>query len=159
MKMKKVLFLISLSILVAAAFNGAIAENPAPSPLLGIKVSFSTKAYWDGSTGSCMPRPRGWCLHIEIEVLTSVPDGIISGELSNLSTTGFTFSFNRKTGITNETFSRYFTKGKVYVDGQITISEEVAKKLGLPPSYTIAEGTYGYTETRDVVTITFPRKS
>jgi hypothetical protein len=155
--MKKILLLISLSIIIITSFGKTYAEPPASSSLLGITVSFSTKAYWDGATKSCLPRTRGWCLHFEIDVASPLHDGTIRGELSNLTTTGLTLSFNKKTDVTAETFLTFFKSGKFLMDGDGTISEEIAKKLGLAASYVISQGAYSYKEFGDRVTINFSK--
>jgi hypothetical protein len=152
-KMKKIFLLVSLSLLMAVTSAKASASTTAP--LLGLRVSFSTHAYWDGVTKSCLPRPKGWCLHFEIEAITIVQTGSIRGDISNLATTGLTLSFNKKTGIASETFSRYFSNGRFWLEGEGTIAGDVLARLGLPASYVIPEGWYNYAETGDMVTIIF----
>jgi len=64
-------------------------------------------------------------------------------------------SFNKRTGITPETFAAFFRDGKFKLEGEGTMSEEIAKKLGLGPVYAVPEGIYSYKEEGDVVTIMF----
>ena len=134
-----------------------IAETPSSPSFLGLSVSFSTRAYWDGPTQGCLPRERGWCLHISIDATAPMPGGTICGEINNLATTGLTLTFNKKTGITPETFSKFFRNGKFNLDGEGTMAGEITGKLGLPPSFIIPEGTYNYMETGDIVTINFKK--
>ena len=155
--MKKFLLLVSLSLLMIISTMKTMAETPSSASFLGISISFSTRSYWDGTTKSCLPRTRGWCLHIELDAKAPVNEGAIIGEINNLTTTGLTLTFNKKTGVTQEIFSKFFKNGKFILDGVGTMDEEVARKLGLPPSYTISEGVYNYNETGDLVTITFKR--
>ena len=134
-----------------------MAEASSSSSLLGISIYFSTKAYWDGETKSCMPRERGWCLHIELDGQSPVPIGTIRGEISNLKTTGLILSFNKKTGVTAETFSKYFKNGKIFIDGEVTMPDDLTRKLGLAPSFVIPEGAYAYKESGETVTITLQK--
>ncbi len=54
--MKKIKFLL------ASLFFVTIAQNIHAS-ILGIKVSVSSKAYWNGE--GCTPRDKGGCVHVE----------------------------------------------------------------------------------------------
>ncbi len=155
--MKKIIFLISVSLLILISSTKTTAGTPSSGSLLGISISFSTRAYWAGPEQGCQPRERGWCLHISIDATAPVPGGTICGEISNLGTTGLMLSFNKKTGVTPETFTKFFKNGKFFIDGEGTMSEEIARKLGLAPSYSIPEGVYNYKETGDMVTITFKK--
>ena len=155
--MKKILLFITLSLLMIISVVNTMAEAPSSASFLGISISFSTKAYWDGATRSCLSRDRGWCLHFEIDAAAPVHEGTIRGELSNLTTTGLTLSFNKKTDVTAETFLTFFKSGKFLLDGDGTISEEIAKKLGLASSYVISQGAYSYKEFGNRVTISFSK--
>jgi len=153
--MKKNFLLISFSLLMILSSMKTIAETPSSPSFLGLSIAFSTRAYWDGPTQSCLPRARGWCLHISFDATAPVPGGTICGEINNLVTTGLTLTFNKKTGVTPETFSKFFRNGKFILEGEGTMAEEIAKKLGLAPSYIIPEGDYSYKETGEMVTIIF----
>ena len=71
---------------------------PSPS-VLGIKISFSTKAYWDGT--KCAPRDKGCCLHFELSMV-SPGSGQIVGEMS-YSADGLRLITSRKQGMTLDT--------------------------------------------------------
>jgi hypothetical protein len=143
--------------MISASIKTMAGTSPSGS-FLGISISFSTRSYWDGTTKSCLPRARGWCLHFELDSKNPVSEGAIRGEVSNLSTTGLTLTFSKKTGITAETFAKYFRNGKFFLDGEGSMAEEIARKLELSPTYTIPEGNYTYKEAGDTITIFFNRK-
>ena len=151
--MKKSFHMFCLSLLLLFSSLNLTASTPSAASFLGISIAFSTHAYWAGQELGCQPRERGWCLHIYIESKKPATNGVICGEITNLATNGLMLSFNKKTGITPETFATYFRDGKFKLEGAGTMSEEVAKKLGLAPLYTIPEGIYSYKEEGDVVTI------
>ena len=149
----------SLSLLMAL-FSIQTKAEPcfASSPsFLGISVAFSTRAYWAGPDDGCQPRERGWCLHISIDSRGQVPEGTIIGEISNLATTGLTLTFSKRSGVTPETFRKFFRNGKFNLEGEGTLAEEIAKKLGLILSYKISEGLYNFKEDSDQVTIFFKK--
>jgi hypothetical protein len=155
-RIMKKLFLFSgfLIMMMMPALKLSAGTTPSIS-LIGIKITISTHAYWDGATQSCMPRPHGWCLHIQIDAPSTVPEGIIQGEVSSPSSGGLSLSFNTKSGIDAATFTKYFADGKFFLDGGATMSEELAKRLGVSPKCVIPEGTYSYMISADTVTVIF----
>ena len=155
--MKKITFLSGLFLLIVISGLKTMAETPSSTSLLGITISFSTHAYWDGTTKSCLPRAHGWCLHFEIQAPATVPQGVIYGEISNNAVAGLTLTFSKKSGINPETFSSLFRDGMFQLEGSGTVSDDVLKKLGLSPLYVIPEGAYNYKESGDTVTISFKK--
>lgn len=153
--MKKCFHLLCLSLLLLFSSLNLKASTPSPASFLGLSIAFSTHAYWAGPDLGCQPRERGWCLHISIDSKAPPTNGVICGEITNLATTGLMLSFNKRTGITPETFAAFFRDGKFKLEGEGTMSEEIAKKLGLGPVYAVPEGIYSYKEEGDVVTIMF----
>jgi hypothetical protein len=153
--MKKHFLLFGLLIMLISPAQRLSAGTSPTITIIGVKIAFSTHAYWDGVTQSCLPRPHGWCLHIQIDAPAPTPQGVIQGEVSSSSTGVVTVSFKTKSGIDPATFSKYFTDGKFFLDGGATMSEDLAKQLGLSAKCTIPEGIYGYVISGDTVTITF----
>lgn len=157
-EMKKVYQVFVLLIIMIIANPSVKAESPAPSPLIGITIVFSTHARWDNETESCVDRKRGWCLRLRIEIKSNLSNGVITGEIINQPSPGINLTINKKTGITPETYSQYFKDGKFYLDGEGTIQPELAKKLNLPKDYVIPEGYYNYREEGDLIIISFKRR-
>jgi hypothetical protein len=155
--MKKHILLMILSIVMIFPAVQMKAGSPSPQPGLKLKIAFSSRAYWDGVTKSCLPRERGWCLHISINILNTVPDGIIIGEVSNDIIDGMTLTFKKQEGITAETFTKFFRNGKFVLDGEGTMEDAIAKKLGMRSPYTIPAGSYDYKEKGGYITISFKR--
>jgi hypothetical protein len=119
----------------------------------GIEIDFSTKAYWDGQTKSCLQREKGFCLHISIGV--DKPTGNMIGSLNYSPIDGLIFTFNKKTGVISSTFNEFFMGGFFIMDGDGTFSDELLLKLGLPRGYRIPAGKYPYFENGGIVTIVF----
>jgi hypothetical protein len=119
----------------------------------GIGIDFSTKAYWDGQTKSCLQREKGFCLHISIE-LNMLPGHII-GSINYSPIDGLIFTFNKKTSVLSETFDELFKGGFFIMDGDGTFSDDLLLKLGLPQGYRIPAGKYPYTENGGIVTVVF----
>jgi hypothetical protein len=153
--MRKTAILIGISFFMIALSLKSPAEKPSMASFLGISISFSTHSYWDGESKSCLPRAKGWCLHFEMDAKAPATDGAIRGEVSNTATMGLSLSFNKKTGITPDMFSKLFRNGRFFLEGEVTMPEDLARKLELPTSFTIPEGYYNYKENGDIVTLFF----
>jgi len=151
--MKKVLLFSGFIIVVLlfCAFQKSTAGNPSP---IGIGIDFSSKAYWDGPSKSCLPRDKGCCFHISIDLDVLAP-GHINGTLETRQNGEIAFSFSKRGGILPETWKELVKNGYFILDGNGTFSEEVLKKLGLPPSFKLSEGKYSYSENGDFVTVIF----
>jgi len=148
--MKKILFLSTLIVLIIA---GIAVKASNSTTFSQIDVVFSSKAYWDGPTQSCLPRDKGCCLHFSFKVL--VLDNQIFGDLSNNNGKGVKLTFSRNIGIQKETLTELTKTGKFYIDGEGTLSEELLKALKLPLSYKITPGYYPYQENGDLITVFF----
>jgi hypothetical protein len=118
-----------------------------------IEILFVSKAYWDGTTRSCLDREKGCCLHISLKV--PVLDHQIFGDLTNYEGQGVKLTFSKKSGIQKETLIELTKTGKFYIDGEGTFSEDLLKTLKLPLSYKIATGYYSYQEDGDFITVFF----
>ena len=118
-----------------------------------IEILFVSKAYWDGTTRSCLDREKGCCLHISLKV--PVLDHQIFGDLTINEGQGVKLSFSKKNGISQETFFNLTRNGKFYIDGEGTLSEDLLKALKLPLSYKILPGYYPYQENGDIITVFF----
>ena len=154
--MKKIFLMTGLS-LVMIIFSMNTKGSAPQSGSKRFSISFSTRAYWAGPTNGCLPRERGWCLHIAVDRIVGVPIGSIVGDISNQPAIGLAIHFNKKTGITPETFSKFFKDGKFHLDGPGTMPEELIRQLELPPAYVIPEGYYPYKEDGDMVLIVFKK--
>ena len=146
---KLIIFIFLISFFTVNAVNHGSTPNP---PLLGIKISFSSKAYWDGT--KCAPRDKGCCLHLEMNPAPPDPGQII-GEMSNSMDGSLRLVISKKDGMTQDTFTDLFRKGKFIINGTGTFSRELLTKLGLNSNYIISEGEYLYTIEGDKITITF----
>lgn len=150
--MKKILSISSFILVVLlGSFQNSNAVNSAP---LGVGISFSSKAYWDGTTHSCLPRDKGCCIHIEFIPIVPGP-GQINGTLEIRQNNEIAFSFSKRGGILSETWNELSKNGYFMLDGDGTFSQEILKKLGLPANFKLSEGRYPYTENGDVVTVVF----
>jgi hypothetical protein len=147
--MKKILiFVFIISVLVA---NAGMNFSPAKAPILGIKIDFSSKAYWDGT--KCAPRDKGCCLHLECG---PTPDpGHIIGDLSYTDQTGLLFTIYKRNGLSPDLFNELFKQGKFFLDGDATFQQELLDKLGLKRGFQIPSGYYTYTISNDVIIIVF----
>jgi hypothetical protein len=148
--MKKVIiFVFLISIFTVVTANNMRVMNP---PILGIKISFSTKAYWNGT--ECADRIKGCCLHIEMNMVPPGP-GQIVGEISSSADGGLRLIASKKDGILQATFTDLFRKGKFIVNGTGTFSQDLLSKLGLDANFIIPEGEYPYSIEGDKITIIF----
>jgi hypothetical protein len=121
-----------------------------------ISIDFSSKAYWDGPSHSCLPREKGCCFHIEFGSSgTLLAPGQIIGTMDIKQNKEIVFSFSKKGGIRSETIKELLNGGYFILDGEGTFSEEILKKLGLPANFKLSEGKYPYTESGDFVTVIF----
>ena len=137
--MKKIVLLFIIGLIGSQYVAGNIRPHLSPMPT-GISITIATKAYWDGATKSCLDREKGWCVHLTIEI--DVLEGQIKGELTNPGLSGLTFTFNKRTGILPETLNNLVKNGTIYANGEVTFSEDLLMKLGLPSNYKIKEGYY-----------------
>lgn len=140
--MKKITFLLAVIIVMISTM--AFKAN-------AIEVTFSSKAYWDGPTKSCMPREKGCCFHISF---ATVLDGQMGGDLTNNSS-GLAFKISKTKGITPGVYKEFFSTGKFHLEGEGTFSEEILQKLGLPRGYVLKEGYYSIKEEGDNLTVYF----
>jgi len=148
--MKKVIiFVFLISFFTVITVNNTCIPNPS---VLGIKISFSTKAYWDGT--QCADRVKGCCLHIELTMVPPGP-GQIVGEISRSADGGLRFIASKKDGISPDTFTDLFRKGKFIVNGTGTFSRDLLSKLSLDANFIIPEGEYPYSVEGDKITIIF----
>ncbi|MGA2822080.1 MAG: hypothetical protein ABSE72_00970 [Bacteroidales bacterium] len=150
--MKKILIVASfILVILLGSFQKSNAVNSAP---IGIGISFSSKAYWDGASQSCLPRDHGCCFHISINIEILAP-GHINGTLDQSRNGTLTFSFSKSTGVLSSTFLELCKNGMFVLDETGTFSDEILKKLGLPSAFKLSSGEYPYVENGDTVTITF----
>jgi hypothetical protein len=150
--MKKIIVFSSLLIVILiCSFQRSTAGNPSP---LGIGIDFSSKAYWDGPSQSCLPREKGCCFHISFDFKVLAP-GHIYGTLETRQNNELAFSFSKKGGLLPETWKELVRNGYFVLDGDGTFSEDLLKKLGLPANFKLSEGKYSYTENGDIATVIF----
>jgi hypothetical protein len=150
--MKKILNISGfILVILLGCFQNSKAVNSAPT---GINIDFSSKAYWDGASQSCLPRDKGCCFHISIDIGMLAP-GHINGTLYQSMDGVLTFSFSKKTGVLSSTLMELCKHGMFVLDGTGTFSDEILKKLGLPSAFKLPSGEYPYVENGDVVTVTF----
>ena len=128
-----------------------ITVNAAPKGIIGIHVIFSSKAYWDGVTKSCLPRDKGGCCHVWVD--HAVGPGQIIGTLENAGNGKLIFTTSKAAGMQPETFTQLFIGDKFVLEGTLTFSSEVLSKLGLKSDFTIPGGTYPFTTNGDSITI------
>ncbi|MCX6246651.1 MAG: hypothetical protein NTW10_02855 [Bacteroidetes bacterium] len=152
--MKKILFVSGLILVIlTASFKESFAVCFSPAL---ISIEFSSKAYWDGPSKSCLPRDNGCCFHISFGGSDSpVSPGKIIGSLDIRPKNEIVFTFSIKAGILPGTSKEFLKGGYFILDGEGTFSEEILAKLGLPASFRLSPGRYPYTENGDVVTVIF----
>jgi len=148
--MKKIAFILMLFVIVVS--NYTVKATTLASQ---IEIIFVSKAYWDGTTRSCLDREKGCCIHISLKV--PVLDNQIFGDLTNYEGQGIKLTFSKKSGIRQETFAELTKTGKFYMDGEGTLSEDLLKSLKLPLSYKISPGYYNYQENGDNITVFFSK--
>ena len=151
--MKKSILLISIIAFGTMTYFTQASEKRLPSTPSKSIIVFSSKAYWDGTTESCLPRDKGCCFHIGFT--TIIIDGQISGEMTYTAQDGLVYSFNQKTGISRKTFEKLCNNGGFYLDGPGTISTEIINMLNLPKGYSIPAGNYSYRMDGDIVYVSF----
>ena len=147
--MKKILtFVLIITVVIA---NAGKNFSPVKAPIFGIKIDFSSKAYWNGSF--CAPRDKGCCLHLEVN---PTPDpGHIIGEMAYSSQDGLTFTISKRNGLSPDMFNELFKQGKFLLDGDATFSQDVLGKLGLKPGFQVLSSYYPYTIKEDMIIIVF----
>lgn len=151
--MKKINFLFGMALAILFV-SGIVSGSQASSPfIINIHVVFSSKAYWDGASQSCLPREKGGCCHIWADNFPG--PGQIIGELAAEGPRLLTFTISRSKGIDRETFNEVFSRGKFSMNGEVSFSPEVLKKLSLPPSYAVPTGDYRFTVAGDIITVYF----
>jgi len=148
--MKKITFFLTLVVLIIVGITAKATTFETSSQ---IEIIFVSKAYWDGTTKSCLDREKGCCLHISLKV--PIIDHQIFGDLTNYEGQGVKLSFSKKSGIQKETLTELTKSGKFYIDGEGTLSEELLKALKLPLSFKISPGYYPYQESGDLITVIF----
>jgi len=149
--MKKILIISGF--VIAILFGSFQKSNAVCSAPSGIIIDFSSKAYWDGPSQSCLPRDKGCCFHISVSIGILSP-GIIHGTLDQSRDGALTFSFSKSTGVLSSTLMDFCKRGMFVLDGTGTFSDEILKKLGLPSGFKLPSGQYPYVENGDVVTVT-----
>ena len=150
----KTIYRISFPLMSILLAFGVFAAKMVPPGIVPIHVVFSSKAYWDGPSKSCLPREKGGCCHIWLDGMEPGP-GEISGELVLFNGKIFQLSFSRSKGLKNETYLKYFTDGKFTLDGPVTFDPNVLSKLEIDEKYVIPPGTYSVTANGDLLTIIF----
>jgi hypothetical protein len=151
--MKKIGFLFGMVLaIVFVSGNGFVSQASSPS-IINLHVVFSSKAYWDGPSQSCIPREKGGCCHIWLDNLPG--PGQIIGELSAQDSKLLTLTISRSKGVDRATFEEVFSRGNFSMNGDVTFSPEVLKKLSLPPYYSIPAGEYRVTISGDIITVYF----
>jgi hypothetical protein len=148
--MKKITFILTLVVFIIAGMAAKAAHFETSSQ---IEVIFVSKAYWDGTTKSCLDREKGCCLHFSFKV--PILEDQIFGDLTNYQGQGLKLSFSKKSGIQQGTLIELTKTGKFYLDGEGTLSEELIKALKLPSSFKISPGYYPYQESGDLITVIF----
>ena len=119
--MKKILTMVLIITVVIA--NAGKSFSPVKPPIFGIKIDFSSKAYWNGTF--CAPREKGCCLHLEAG---PVPEpGHIIGELSNSDQNGLIFTVSKRNGLSDDLFNQLFRQGKFLLDGDATFQQDIVK--------------------------------
>jgi len=151
LQMKNAILIIFLSLVTM--FGTCTMMNASNVSPVGIGVSLSSKAYWDGPTQSCLPREKGFCLHIAINLMPV--HGQIFGTIEQKEGKTLELTVSRNKGIDKETFYELFKAGKFIADGPITFSTDVLEKLKLPASYSIPAGEYPFSIEGDRITIYF----
>jgi hypothetical protein len=151
--MKKIILFISIMAFGLMTHASMVTETTTPSTLSKFIFVFSSRAHWDGTTQSCLPQEKGWCLHIGFKSI--ILDGQIIGEGTYSTSTGLIFSFNQQTGVSRKTFDELFKNGKFFLDGPGTLSDEIIRMLRLPTNYSIPAGNYPYSVDGEMVHITF----
>ena len=140
-----------LALIIGISIQTIASTNSLP---IGIGIDFSSKAYWDGTTKSCLPRDKGCCFHISIEFKV-IEKGQIRGTLETRPNNEIAFSFSKRGGILPETWKELVNNGYFILDGDGTFSEEILRTLGLSANFRLSVGKYSYTENGDVVTVIF----
>lgn len=151
--MKKILVLTGILLFGFCTMQLHATEKNQPAKPSKFEIVFSAKAYWDGQTKSCLPREKGCCFHISFNAI--ILEGQMIGEMTYTATDGLVFTFNKRTGITPQTFKELFGSGKFVLDGTGTLSDEIIRMLRLPVNYTIPAGNYGFRTSGDMISITF----
>jgi hypothetical protein len=151
MKTLKNCFVLLMALLPGLpVFSGALVSPPK----LPLHIVFSSKAYWDNASKSCIPREKGGCCHIWIEGM--VPgSGEIAGDLVITAGNSLQFTFTRRKGMNNETSRPYLIGGQFVLDGPVTFEPEVLSRLGAERNLIIPAGTYPVAQNGDTITVTF----
>ncbi len=100
---------------------------------VGIKVSISPKAYWDGT--GCKPRPKGGCVHVEAEI------NLLAFELSN---NGGKLELKADRSILNDPLYGHMFQSNTFYVGEITIDQNILKQLNFNPKTVFADKEYKY---------------
>jgi hypothetical protein len=148
--MKKLSIFLILAVIMIIGINARATNIASYSD---IEIIFVSKAYWDGSSKSCLDREKGCCLHISFRI--PILDNMIVGDLTQDDELGVKFTFSKTRDIKSETLKGLTSSGKFYMEGEGTLSEDVLKALKLPRNYTIRPGYYEYKESGDMITVFF----
>jgi len=135
--MKKMKFLFfTLAILMAA-------QNIHANILgLGVKVTVTSRAYWDGT--GCVQREKGGCVHIEVNLPSN------AFQLNNADGS-LTLQANSEI-INNPNYKDLFSNGTFYV-GAITIEKNALTQVKYSGSNMFPDKRYKYSEKNGVITI------
>ena len=150
--MKKAGFIFTL-LLTGMMICGNTLTSFASGPgIINLHIAISSKAIWSQEKEDCIPREKGFCLHLWST--DNLPgSGQIIGELGYDNNKVLVLVFAKGKGIDRETYDRYFTGGKFMADGPITFSSEVLKKLGLPSAFSLPAGAYRCAVTGDEIKV------
>jgi hypothetical protein len=135
--MKKIKFLFfTLAILMAA-------QNIHANILgLGVKVTVTSRAYWDGT--GCVPRDKGGCVHIEFNMPSN------AFQLNNADGS-LTLQANSEI-LNNPNYKDLFSNGTFYI-GAITIEKNALIQVKYSGSNSFPDKRYQYSEKNGVITI------
>lgn len=151
--MKKIVLVSSLLIVIFfGTFQNSFAAKSAPSI---INITIVSKAYWDGTSKSCLSRDHGCCIHIEIGGGGLLAPGKIIGTITSSGSNTLLFSFSKSSGITPATFADLFKNGQFILDGTGTFAEDLLSQLGLSSSFTLSSGNYSYSQNGDTIVVSF----
>lgn len=81
--------------------------------------------------------------------------GEISGEVAAVKGKVIQLTVSRGKGMNQETYKNYFANGQFNLDGPITFDPDILSRLGVDGRYVVPSGTYPFTVSGDLITITF----
>ena len=148
--MKKIMMFVILSTIIFVSMNLYALRN---SPMGLLSISFSSKAYWDGTM--CAPREKGCCFHIEIGGILRPQPGQITGDLNYSIDGSLIFTFSKTKGLLPETLKELCKSGKFIVEGEGTFQQEVLERIGYSGKLILPAGAYPYKENGDLIEVKF----